>query len=114
MMFKFMGTIHSAADLAEQVEQFKRGLDTPVQGPPEDFGQRLKEATRRRLAPGGRLASIMAHVSAEDESFGQKVKRAAQEKSNSVKKTKERQQAARERYRKAAEKLKPRRHTKSD
>jgi hypothetical protein len=46
--------------------------------------------------------------------FRPEVKRAAQEKSNSVKKTKERQQAARERYRKAAEKLKPRRHTKSD
>ena len=77
VMFKFTSPIMSAADLQEQVEQLKRGLGKPVQGPPDDFGQRLKEATRRRVAPfrGNR---IQAHVKAEDETFADKLRKAVQ------------------------------------
>jgi hypothetical protein len=73
----------AAADLAEWAEQIKQGLETPVQGPPEppgpSFGQRLKEAVKRKV--GASYSRIQAKASASaSKSFGQKLKRAAQER----------------------------------
>jgi hypothetical protein len=38
----------TTTDLQKQVEQFKRHLDTPVQGSPEEFADKLKRATQLR------------------------------------------------------------------
>jgi len=88
---RFMAT----TDLEEWAEQIKKGLETPVQGPPEDFDDKLKQAVKRRLNPA---ASIMASASSSADSLGQRVKRIAQARSNSVATWRKRNEAHKARY----------------
>jgi hypothetical protein len=68
-MFKFNNM--SAAQLDQAVEQFKRNAETPVHGPPEDAGEKLTAAVKRRLASSSRVAFF---ASAPDEpTFAQKI-----------------------------------------
>jgi hypothetical protein len=78
VMFKFTSPVMAAADLQEMVEQAKRDLSTPVQGPPgPSFGEKLKQAVKRKV--GASYSRIQASVPA-DESFGQKLKRVTRER----------------------------------
>ena len=105
-MFKFCGLItNDAADLQKRVEQFKRDSEKVVQGPEEDFGQRLKEATERRrsgshaVAATSRTAATSQTFVSAEESFGEKLKRAVEKLPSSPKQTKERAEKERSRYR---------------
>jgi hypothetical protein len=81
----------TASDLQQWVEQIKRGLDKPVQGPPEDSGDKLKDAVKRRLHPaGGIFGSVRA--SANDNSFAERLRKAVKQHP----KSKERAQKAAE------------------
>jgi hypothetical protein len=76
----FAATI-TATDLAERVDEFKRGLDKPVQGPDEaddGFGQRLKEACKRKA--NNRLAFMAKASAPQAERFGAQLKRATKER----------------------------------
>jgi len=111
-MFKFCGLMtNDAADLQKRVEQFKRDSEKPVQGPVEDFGDLLKKATQERrsgyhgiAATSRPAATSPSFVSAEDESFGERLRKAverqAAQRSDSVQQTKERAERERARYRK--------------
>lgn len=105
MFFKFTSNTMNAAELDRMVEQFKRNAETPVQGPPESFDDRLREALKRRSGAHGRIqASVTRAPMAE--SFGEKLKREVQKR--------QAREQAQERWRKTREKLQPRPHTKSE
>jgi hypothetical protein len=72
MFFKFLAGITNPADLDRMVEQFKRGMETPVQSAPgAEFGERLKEACKRRV--NAMQPSRVASASQDSDSFGSKL-----------------------------------------
>jgi len=75
VMFKFPSPLMSAEDLESRLAAIRAASLTPIQGAEPDFGQKLKDAVKRRLAP---YSAIQAHVSAENESFGDKLRKAVQ------------------------------------
>jgi len=97
-MFKFIAHINSTTELERQVDEFRRGLETPVQTAEPDFGELLKEATKQRAAAFRRNRN----VSAQDESFAEKLKQATKERAakspDHQKNSKERANKDRARY----------------
>jgi hypothetical protein len=73
----FNTPIISAADLTEQVQQLQRNLSKAPPSGNGGFGQRLKEAVRRRLGAYGHIQANTS-AAAADESFGAKLSRAVQ------------------------------------
>jgi hypothetical protein len=75
-MFVINGSVTSAADLLQRVEQIRRDSLKPVQnaeGAAPDFAQRLKLATQQQLAGAHLQSRIEANVAASNESFGKKI-----------------------------------------
>lgn len=77
----------SASDLQERVEEMRRNSETPVRGAELDFGQRLKTATKRRVA-AFQGSPINAHVQASDD-FAEQLKQATKQRGASRSPTKQ-------------------------
>ena len=99
MTFKFISGTTSAADLQKQVEEIQRAAATPVRGAEQDFGARLKAAVKQRTnnLRAGLFASASPSPTAE--SFGEKIKKAVEQKSG-VRRHKENVEREKTRYRK--------------
>jgi hypothetical protein len=100
MMFKFISGQMTMADLDKQVEEMKRGLGKPVQTAEPTFGAKLKEATKRKLG-GASYSRIQASTSAaanDDESFGNKLRKAVQKHPKSKEQTQKNAGKDRARY----------------
>jgi hypothetical protein len=74
IMLNFNRETNNASDLDERVKQLKRGFETPVQGPPDDFGKKLKEATKRRVSGFGPITATTAAIG--EETFEDKLREA--------------------------------------
>jgi hypothetical protein len=74
-MFSFTSPLMNAADLESRLRELRAASLKPIQGAEPDFGQKLKDAVKRRLAP---YSAIQAHVAAEDETFADKLRKAVQ------------------------------------
>ena len=76
MFFKFVAGVTNSADLDRMVEQFKRGMEMPVQSAPgAEFGELIKEACQRRVnaMQRGRGVQHSDSASQDSDSFGSKL-----------------------------------------
>ena len=78
-MFKFNGVmINDAAEWQRQVDEFKRNSERPVMGAETDFGERLKETTKRRLAGYHPACGTASGTTGGEESFAEKLTKAVE------------------------------------
>ena len=96
MKFKFCGQITNAADLQHVVEQFKRNAETPVRNAEPTFGDRLKAAVKLKL--GGASYSRTQASAKDDDSFGNKLRKAVQKHPKSKEQTQKNADKDRARY----------------
>ena len=83
MFFKFLAGTTNPADLDRMVEQFKRGMETPVQDAPgAEFGELLKEACQRRVNAMQRRR--VASASQESDSFAFKLTEACKRRAQAM------------------------------
>jgi flagellar hook-basal body complex protein FliE len=104
-MFTFNGAIMNSAGLQEIVEQARRDSLTPVRGAEPDFGDKLRDAVKRRLS----ATRAQANVSADGEDFGERLKKAVQQHPKSKKQAQKNAEKDRARYT-----FKPRPRTKGE
>jgi hypothetical protein len=79
MFCKFLAGSTNPADLDRMVEQFKRGMETPVQSEPgAESGEQLKAACKALVNTRHRGRFVSSGYKDDPESFGSKLKAAVQ------------------------------------
>jgi hypothetical protein len=96
-MFVFNTAGMSATALQERVDEICRGLATPIRGAEATFGARLKDAVKARLS-GQSIAA--ANAASEDETFGDKLRKAVQKHPRSKESAQKRTEKEAARYHK--------------